>query len=254
MTSSAVLLLACPDRPGIVSQVSTHIAEQGGNILRAEQSEAVADSHFYQRIHFDNPGGSIDLDVFRVGFAPLAQRLGADWSVHAMDVPQRTAILVSRHPHCLLDLLGRWRVGDIPAEITAIISNHEETRDIAGGFGLAFHHLPVAPETKEAQEAALDDLLRELEVELVILARYIADSLRLVHRAMERKGEQHPSQLPPRLPRGEAVPPGDRTWSEADRCDRPLRHGRPRRGPDHRAGSDHHLTPRLGGRFRPTRS
>ena len=173
MTSSAVLLLACPDRAGIVSQVSTHIAEQGGNILRAEQSEAVADSHFYQRIHFDNPGGGIDLDVFRVGFAPLAQRLGADWSLHAMDVPQRTAILVSRHPHCLLDLLGRWRVGDIPAEITAIISNHEETRDIAEGFGLALHHLPVAPETKEAQEAALDDLLRELEVELVVLARYM---------------------------------------------------------------------------------
>jgi formyltetrahydrofolate deformylase len=90
-----------------------------------------------------------------------------------MDVPQRTAILVSRHPHCLLDLLGRWRVGDIPAEITAIISNHEETRDIAEGFGLAFHHLPVAPETKEAQETALDDLLRELEVELVVLARYM---------------------------------------------------------------------------------
>jgi formyltetrahydrofolate deformylase len=173
LTTSAVLLLACPDRPGIVSRVSTHIAEQGGNILRAEQSESVPDARFYQRIHFDYPGGGIDLEAFRVGFAPVAETLGAEWSVHAMDTPQRTAILVSRHPHCLLDLLGRWRVGDIPAEIAAIVSNHEDARDIAGGFGIPFHHLPLTPETKQGQEEALDHLLRDLDVELVVLARYM---------------------------------------------------------------------------------
>ncbi len=173
MTSSAVLLLACPDRPGIVSQVSTHIAEQGGNILRAEQSESVADSRFYQRIHFDNPGGALDLDGFRVGFAPLANQLGAEWSLHAMDAPQRTAILVSRLPHCLLDLLGRWRVGDIPADIAAIISNHEDVKDIAEGFAIPFHHLPVDAETKQSQEEALERLLSDLDVELIVLARYM---------------------------------------------------------------------------------
>jgi formyltetrahydrofolate deformylase len=173
MASSVVLLLACPDRPGIVSQVSTHIADQGGNILRAEQSESVADSRFYQRIHFDNPGANMDLEKFRAGFAPVAERLEAEWSVHAADKPQRTAILVSRQPHCLLDLLGRWRVGDIPAEIVAVVGNHEDARDIAGGFGLPFHHLPVTPDTRESQERELDGLLRELEVELVILARYM---------------------------------------------------------------------------------
>jgi formyltetrahydrofolate deformylase len=173
LTTSAVLLLACADRPGIVSRVSTHIAEQGGNILRAEQSESVPDARFYQRIHFDYPGGGIDLETFRVGFAPVAEALGAEWSVHAMDTPQRTAILVSRHAHCLLDLLGRWRVGDIPAEITAVISNHEDTRDIAAGFGIPFHHLPVTPGTRQGQEESLDRLLRELDVELVVLARYM---------------------------------------------------------------------------------
>ena len=88
MTTSAVLLLACTDRPGIVSRVSTHLAAQGANILRAEQSESVADARFYQRIHFDHASRSIDLDAFREGFGPVAEELGAEWSVHAMDEPQ----------------------------------------------------------------------------------------------------------------------------------------------------------------------
>ncbi len=173
MTTSAVLLLACPDRPGIVSRVSTHLAGIGCNILRAEQSESSADARFYQRIHFDQPGRDVDLAGFRAGFEPVASELGAEWEVHDMGVPLRTAILVSKHAHCLLDLLGRWRVGDIPAEIAAVISNHEDARDIADGFGIPFHHLPVDPESKPDQEAALDRLLREIDVELVVLARYM---------------------------------------------------------------------------------
>ncbi len=171
MTPSIVLLLACADRPGIVASVSGHIAGLGGNILRAEQSESVADGRFYQRIHFSTPG--VGLEDFRHGFEPVAAELGAEWSAHMMEVPLRTAILVSRQPHCLLDLLGRWRVGDIPADITAVVSNHEDARDIADGFGLSFHHLPVTPETRGAQEAALDRLLRDSDVELVVLARYM---------------------------------------------------------------------------------
>jgi formyltetrahydrofolate deformylase len=90
-----------------------------------------------------------------------------------MDVLQKTAILVSRQPHCLLDLLGRWRVGDIPADVVAVISNHEEARDIAEGFRIPFHHLPVTPGTRVEQEDALDRLLDGLEVDLVVLARYM---------------------------------------------------------------------------------
>jgi formyltetrahydrofolate deformylase len=173
MTTSAVLLLACPDRPGIVSLVTAHIAEQGGNFLRAEQSESAADSRFYQRIHFNFPDDSLDLEVFRSGFAPIAEQLQAEWSLHPMDTRQRTAILVSQQPHCLLDLLGRWRVGDIPADIAAVISNHDEARDIAEGFRIPFHRFPVTPETRAEQEAGLDQLLSDLEVELVVLARYM---------------------------------------------------------------------------------
>ena len=80
---------------------------------------------------------------------------------------------MSKHAHCLLDLLARWRVGDIPADIVAVISNHEDVRDIADGFGVPFHHLPMTPETKDTQEVALDGLLGDLGVELVVMARYM---------------------------------------------------------------------------------
>ena len=173
MSDSAVLLLACPDRPGIVSRVSAHIFEGGGNILRAEQSESRADARFYQRIHFNHPGQEMDLDELRRHFAPLAIDLEAEWDIHSWGADQSTAILVSKHPHCLIDLLGRWRVGDIPARINAVISNHEDTRDIAEGFGVPFHYLPVTEETRADQEKRLDDLLRDLDTDLVILARYM---------------------------------------------------------------------------------
>lgn len=173
MTESAVLLLACPDRPGIVSRVSSHILERGGNILRAEQSESLADARFYQRIHFNCPGQDMDLDELNRGFAPVAMELEADWALHSWGADQSMAILVSKHPHCLIDLLGRWRVADIPARINAVISNHDDTRDIAEGFGIPFHHLPVNDRTRASQERQLDRLLRDLDTDLVVLARYM---------------------------------------------------------------------------------
>lgn len=97
MIESAVLLVACPDRPGIVSRVASHIFDQGGNILRAEQSESMADSQFYQRIHFDLPGGTLDLEKFRQGFAPIGSDLGAVWSLRPVDRDQRVAVMVSQH-------------------------------------------------------------------------------------------------------------------------------------------------------------
>ncbi|HEU4321246.1 MAG TPA: formyltetrahydrofolate deformylase [Acidimicrobiia bacterium] len=173
MTESAVLLWSCADQPGIVARVTTRLFELGGNILRAEETLSVADNQFFLRIHFDTPGGPVDLDGFRSGFAPLADELRSEWSIRPMEPAQRIAILASRDPHCLIDLIGRWRVGDIPADIAAVVSNHEDTRDIAEGFGIPFHHLPVTPETKAAQEEKLDALLEELDVDLVVLARYM---------------------------------------------------------------------------------
>ena len=173
MTESAVLLWSCTDQPGIVARVTTRLFELGGNILRAEETLSASDNQFFLRIHFDTAGGPIDLDAFRSGFAPLANDLGSDWSVRPMDPVQRIAILASRDPHCLIDLIGRWRVGDIPADVVAVVSNHEDNRDIAEGFGIPFHHLPVGPETKAQQEEELDGLLEDLGVDLVVLARYM---------------------------------------------------------------------------------
>lgn len=173
MAQSAILLLACDDRPGIVSQISTHIFRRGGNILRAEQIESVSDRRFYLRFQFGRPGDVFDMELERRELEPVVTTLDADWSLHDPCVPQNVAILVSQHQHCLLDLLGRWRNGDIPARVVAVISNHDEGRDIAKGFGIPFHHLPVSPSTKTVQERQLRALLAALDVDLVVLARYM---------------------------------------------------------------------------------
>jgi formyltetrahydrofolate deformylase len=180
MTRSAVLLLACPDQPGIVSRISSHIFEGGGNIIRAEQSESVAGRRFFLRVHFDHSGHEMDLPGLRRRFEGIGAGLEADWSLRDPGHPERVAILVSKQPHCLLDLLARWRTGDIQGEIVAVISNHDVNRDIADGFRIPFHHLPVGPGGKAEQERGLRVLLRSLEVDLVVLARYmqiLSDSL-----------------------------------------------------------------------------
>lgn len=173
MPESAVLLWSCPDQPGIVARITGHLYEAGGNILRAEESKSFADDFFFLRVHFNLPGSELDLDTLGSGFAPLADGMEAEWSLRPMGPEQRIAILCSKDPHCMLDLIGRWRVGDIPATIATVVSNHEDTRDIADGFGIPFHHLPVTADTRAQQEAELDRILSDLDVDLVVLARYM---------------------------------------------------------------------------------
>ena len=175
----AVLLLSCPDRSGIVADITSYIASIGANIVAAEQSDAGGDGRFYQRITFNRPGRGIDVEALTAAFAPVCETLGADWSLnclpHRSDEPGalRTAILCSKPSHCLQDLLARWRIGDIVADVRFVISNHDDNRDIAEAMGLPYHHLPVTPATKAEQEAKVDALLDGDDVDLVVLARYM---------------------------------------------------------------------------------
>lgn len=173
MSDSAVLLWTCPDQPGIVARITGHLFEVGGNILRAEESKSFADNDFFLRVHFNIPGSPLDLNDVASGLEPLAAEMRAEWSLRPWGSEQTMAILCSKDPHCVIDLIGRWRVGEIPASISAVISNHEDTRDIAEGFSIPFHHLPVSPQTKKDQEAELDAILTNLDVDLVVLARYM---------------------------------------------------------------------------------
>ena len=168
--TASILTLSCPDRPGIVARVSTFLFERGCNILDAQQYDDQETGRFFMRVVFDAPEGA-DLAP---EFGPLAADHGMRWSLRPSDRPRRVMILASRFDHCLTDLLYRWRIGELPMELTAVVSNHAaETYAHLDLTGLPFHHLPVTRETKLEQEAALWALIQDTRTELVVLARYM---------------------------------------------------------------------------------
>lgn len=192
---TATLLITCPDRPGLVAAVSSLLAERGANIVHADQHIDRSLGLFLQRVEFELDG--IDVAALAADFAVLAERLSMTWTLARSDPPARVAVLVSRQPHCLIDLLGRWRMGDMPGEPVAVVSNHPDHAETAGHFGIPYHHLPVTPETRPAQEEKLLSLLDDLDVDLVVLARYMQV---LGPEVVERYGERiiniHHSFLP----------------------------------------------------------
>lgn len=172
MGPTAVLLLSCPDRPGIVATVADLVFRHGGNIVHAEQHTDPADRAFFQRVEFELDGLAVDRSELADLVAPLADRFDMDVALRFSDERPRTALLASREPHCLIDVLSRWRSGELDAELTLVASNHPEHRELCEFFGVAFHHLPVGDDPA-AQEAALFSLLRSEDIELVVLARYM---------------------------------------------------------------------------------
>jgi formyltetrahydrofolate deformylase len=167
-----ILTLSCPDRPGIVARVSTLLFEHGANILDAQQFDDGETGRFFMRVVFTpGPGGA---EAVRPGLEALAADLAMDWTLRDPKARRRVMILASQTDHCLADLIWRWRQGELPMDISAVVSNHPEASfphtDLKG---IAFHHLPVSPETKADQEARLSELIDATGTELVILARYM---------------------------------------------------------------------------------
>jgi formyltetrahydrofolate deformylase len=174
---SAVLLLSCPDQRGVVAATAQFIAEHDGNIVHAEQHvDPGADGStpmFFQRVEFELDGFGLRRDEIVAAFAPTAQRLGMTVDVRFTDVPTPTAIMVSRQPHCLYDLLTRWRSGELPMDLRVVVSNHPDHADIAAHMEVPFVHLPVTAATKPAQEDAVLATLADHGVDLVVMARYM---------------------------------------------------------------------------------
>ena len=167
-----ILTLSCPDRPGIVARVSTLLFEHGANILDAQQFDDAETGRFFMRVVFTpGPAGA---EAVRPDLAMLAADLSMDWTLRDPRDRRRVMILASQTDHCLADLIWRWRQGELPMDISAVVSNHPETSfphtDLKG---IAFHHLPVSPGTKADQEARLSDLIAATGTDLVILARYM---------------------------------------------------------------------------------
>ncbi|MBV9293002.1 MAG: formyltetrahydrofolate deformylase [Frankiales bacterium] len=170
MADELVLTLSCPDRPGIVYAVSGFLAERGCNIRDAQQYGSPHTARFFLRVHFDSPVAEAQLSD---EFASVAAEFAMDWQLIATDHRPRMLVLASRQGHCLNDLLYRWRSGSLPGEIAGVVSNHPDLEPLAVASGVPFHHLPVDPANRTAQEHAVLDLVSSYGVELVVLARYM---------------------------------------------------------------------------------
>ena len=172
MSEPLVLTLSCADRPGITARVTSFLFERGGNILEAQQFNDRSSDAFFMRVEFDP--GEASREMIRTEFAPIAAEHAMDWKLALRDRPRRVLIMVSKFDHCLADLLYRWRIGELPMEPVAIISNHPRAAIEHTHLGdIPFHHLPVTSGEKSAQEAKVRAIAEESEAELVVLARYM---------------------------------------------------------------------------------
>jgi formyltetrahydrofolate deformylase len=189
---SARLLIGCPDRPGIVAAVSGFLFGQGANIVSSHQySSDPSGGRFFMRTELfldaldrparagEDPGASACASPadrraeFEARFADeVAAAFAMDWHVRYWGERQRIAVLVSRHDHCLVDLLWRWRRGDLDGDIVVVVSNHDDLRRETEAAGVAFHHVPVLPEQKQEAEATMLELLAD-RADLLVLARYM---------------------------------------------------------------------------------
>ena len=169
-----VLTLSCPDRPGIVSAVSTFLAHNGQNILDAQQFNDIETGHFFMRVVFNAADLAVGLSALQTGFTAIADRFGMVWQMRDRASRARVMLLVSKSDHCLADILYRWRTGELSMDPTAIVSNHPRETYASLDFGdIPFHHLPVTKETKAEQEGAIWDLVTKTKSDLVVLARYM---------------------------------------------------------------------------------
>jgi formyltetrahydrofolate deformylase len=172
-TEQYLITLSCPNQPGIVSKVSTTIFQHGGNILEAHQFDDIGTGHFFMRMVFNLLGGG-DVSKLTVVFRPIAEDHGMKWEIRPRYERKRVLLMVSRSDHCMVDLLYRWRIGELRMNIVGIISNHpRETFDTTNLADLPFFHLPVTKESKLAQEARIKEIVLKTRAELVVLARYM---------------------------------------------------------------------------------
>lgn len=170
----ARMLISCPDRPGIVAAVSQFLFAQGANIIQADQhSTDPAGGTFFMRVAFDLPGFAERRASLAEAFAPVAAGFGMRWHWAAERPRRRLAVFVSREGHCLLELLWRWRSGELPGEIACVVSNHPDLREAVEPLGVPFHHVPVTAATREAAEARQMEIVAGSGADMVVLARYM---------------------------------------------------------------------------------
>jgi formyltetrahydrofolate deformylase len=167
-----VLTLSCPDQPGIVAAISACLGAQDCNITDSGQFGDPESGRYFMRISFSAPEGLAKTKI-EAAFKPIFTRFKMAAQIHDLEKRPRMVLLVSRFGHCLNDLLYRHRIGALPIEIPAIVSNHRDFYQVAASQDIPFHYLPVTPDNKERQEKKLLELVEEEGADFVVLARYM---------------------------------------------------------------------------------
>jgi formyltetrahydrofolate deformylase len=173
MRNTAVLLVACPDRKGIVAAVADFVFANNANIVHTDEHTDRDSGTFLMRLEFELEGFKLEMQSFAREFATIAARFQMQWRVALASTRQRVGILVSKQDHCLADLLYRHRTGELECDIPLVLSNHPDSRELAEFYRIPFHHVPVEPARKQEAEDATMGLLARENIELVVLARYM---------------------------------------------------------------------------------
>lgn len=173
INSTAILLLSCPDRKGLVSEFSYFVSYNGGNITDLDEHVDQEEKVFFIRIAWDMKEFKIPSDKLNDAFAPLADKFNANWEIKFLNAKPNLAVFVSKYDHCLQEVLWRHQIGEFNTDISAVISNHPDLENLTDHYNIPFHYFPITKESKAEQEQSEIELLRELKVDTIILARYM---------------------------------------------------------------------------------
>jgi formyltetrahydrofolate deformylase len=169
-----VLTLSCPDRPGIVADVTTFLAAQQYNVEEASQFEDRQEKRFFMRTELAPASTeATPLSELQQAFAQLAEKDGMCWQLRDLADKPKVVLAVSRWGHCLNTLLHKWKEGTLPVDIVAVVSNHNDMRDLVEWYNVPYHYLPITKDTKPQQEAAILSVMDDTQADFLVLARYM---------------------------------------------------------------------------------
>jgi formyltetrahydrofolate deformylase len=172
-TPTAILFTACPNQRGLVARIAQFVFEHNGNIVHSDHHIDAESGLFLMRVEWELDGFQIPRGKIAAQFALIAQSLDMRWNLHFSDRRQRIAVMVSRYSHCLHDLLWRSSFGELRGDIALVLSNHADLQPLAEQSGAPYYVFPITPESKPAQEQRELELLASLQIDLIVLARYM---------------------------------------------------------------------------------
>jgi len=172
--NTAILLLHCKEQNGIIDSVTDFLSENNAEMMKLQQHVDFEEQHFYMRAEWQLDGFNIPKEKIADFFETLvAKKYNMEWQIEFGDYIPRVAVMVSKYAHCIYDILSRYDSGEWKAEIPLIISNHQKFEDLAQRFGIPYYYLPITKENKAEQEAKELALLKEHNIDVVVLARYM---------------------------------------------------------------------------------